>query len=1154
MANKKIRLHPFINGVQDKNTNLYPETTIDAVQGLQDALDNKQGELTPAEQSAVDSGITAEKVTQYDGYSTSKQDTIDEEHKLDASLVDGLEDTINEIENKVNNVEPLNNKLYKNLIEEVHSGGVLPEGTIQTLKFDLNPDDIRDIIGYPSYGDNKTYLLFKNNETGDYGIYNCVYTYRVNESLLFKINGIYYQFGLTDNLIFYGTWWKSKDANNWTELTSQNDLPEIKLFDTYSYPISLTESKEFEPDIFARSLGYELLEEEPEDWDHLYNLYYYYDSDNDVYVQINSNSVPAFEQNMYYQQNYISLETEPQDWSDYWNYYSYETIWNIMEKLLYMYVIVPQSLEEKFNEIEEKIDSHSDSGYLKNKIYGPSLKLVDGAEYELKEDCSEFFDKFTSGGPIYQEPINDNGGGDISFEPGLMSTNASPKSRVNANNSLDYITEITYFTDGTPIKPDPTPIYVGKGDISGDIPYPGPVGRSSINIVTSFYNYYHYYANSDSWQDDNGNEVNIADLPRLIFNSSATYNEEMLKNILAGKDITLEEKFNEGLKDWPYENKQITSEGMLDVPEWSMFDGLSDYDTIYESEDLIINYSVEDNVLGLTFRDIVKNASYIIVAEDVSGYMTIKANTWYIQDRFGLVETTNPKFTLDPNYMIPMYSSLFDAIYGTTIINIPVSVADHNADIANWIYKDQKETYELLEVPNWEGMGTTLELWAEIYSYKKSGYEYSDIVYVGENSGHGSVCFQVASENSTAEYEIYNEDWTDSEAEGFEVKADTYYKVSWDYTVRPSVKHYEEEIPQMIVNKDGIESENLFACVYKYIPAIKQTVDEKFNEPLKDKTYDTIPENYKLLTPDWENIDVSESYYSIYIANYSTENYEEEYCDELCESVADVVEDYSSQEIYEIAAYKVIGYDPIEDRVLKEEYYNLNKDCVVGYGSSQQLTKGIWYKGTYDDNLGYYVFEEVDNIEMLFHENNIVEEYKNLFNQLVQYIPEQKITLDEKLNEIEPPYTITDYTEDNGALTSITVKSKETGEPTVLTVGGGKTLYQHNIVIARKNDNYSRVSIMIPNDDPTEFTYSLLLNWLYTKGFIYKDQNAGRKNNPYLASGGWTYDGSSYYAVSGVMYNDYTNEIAIRGCGSSGLTGSNASSTNATYEDTVIPL
>lgn len=53
-------------------------------------ISGKQDKLTPNQLLAVDSGITADKVGQYDGYATGKQDKIDAAHKLSADLVDGL--------------------------------------------------------------------------------------------------------------------------------------------------------------------------------------------------------------------------------------------------------------------------------------------------------------------------------------------------------------------------------------------------------------------------------------------------------------------------------------------------------------------------------------------------------------------------------------------------------------------------------------------------------------------------------------------------------------------------------------------------------------------------------------------------------------------------------------------------------------------------------------------------------------------------------------------------------------------------------------------------------------------------------------------------------------------------------------------------------
>lgn len=53
-------------------------------------ISGKQDNLSPDQLAAVNSGITVAKVGQYDGYATTKQNTIDAAHPLSADLVSGL--------------------------------------------------------------------------------------------------------------------------------------------------------------------------------------------------------------------------------------------------------------------------------------------------------------------------------------------------------------------------------------------------------------------------------------------------------------------------------------------------------------------------------------------------------------------------------------------------------------------------------------------------------------------------------------------------------------------------------------------------------------------------------------------------------------------------------------------------------------------------------------------------------------------------------------------------------------------------------------------------------------------------------------------------------------------------------------------------------
>lgn len=60
------------------------------VTGLGTALGGKQDNLSTDQLAAVNSGITAAKVGQYDGYATGKQDTLSATNKLSADFVSGL--------------------------------------------------------------------------------------------------------------------------------------------------------------------------------------------------------------------------------------------------------------------------------------------------------------------------------------------------------------------------------------------------------------------------------------------------------------------------------------------------------------------------------------------------------------------------------------------------------------------------------------------------------------------------------------------------------------------------------------------------------------------------------------------------------------------------------------------------------------------------------------------------------------------------------------------------------------------------------------------------------------------------------------------------------------------------------------------------------
>lgn len=96
-----ITAHQSLDGKQDKlnDTQLAAVNSgitsdkVSTYDGYAALINGKQGALNETQLNAVNSGITAAKVTKYDGYETSingKQDKITASNKLSSSLVDGL--------------------------------------------------------------------------------------------------------------------------------------------------------------------------------------------------------------------------------------------------------------------------------------------------------------------------------------------------------------------------------------------------------------------------------------------------------------------------------------------------------------------------------------------------------------------------------------------------------------------------------------------------------------------------------------------------------------------------------------------------------------------------------------------------------------------------------------------------------------------------------------------------------------------------------------------------------------------------------------------------------------------------------------------------------------------------------------------------------
>lgn len=215
-----------------------------------------------------------------------------------------------------------------------------------------------------------------------------------------------------------------------------------------------------------------------------------------------------------------------------------------------------------------------------------------------------------------------------------------------------------------------------------------------------------------------------------------------------------------------------------------------------------------------------------------------------------------------------------------------------------------------------------------------------------------------------------------------------------------------------------------------------RSLEQKFNEvenaPLKDKTYE------QLELTDGNSYKISK--------------------------VIDIDSTTSDTTVYEDNSQQTEG--KINQILISGGYLLVFTVPPIGAISSPyayELSSKQWVDGEYED------------IPLLDYNSSA----DTINEELLAKVLELSITLDEKLNEIEPPYTITDYTEDNGALTSITVKDKTDGTETQLTIGGGKKEYQHNICLVQKTQvtEYNLYCTII-SDRATAYDFTSLTSYL----------------------------------------------------------------------------
>ena len=116
-------------------------------------------------------------------------------------------------------------------------------------------------------------------------------------------------------------------------------------------------------------------------------------------------------------------------------------------------------------------------------------------------------------------------------------------------------------------------------------------------------------------------------------------------------------------------------------------------------------------------------------------------------------------------------------------------------------------------------------------------------------------------------------------------------------------------------------------------------------------------------------------------------------------------------------------------------------------------------------------------------------------------------------------------------------------------VGGGKQLYQHNILVYNSTAKYLTFSLQFISDSNTPITNTTYLGtWLYNNGFYIDDHN-----DKFMPACGQMDYSAVYYNVNGINYNTYQNQIRWRGFKENAIQTGQIGS-GFVVEDTIIAL